>query len=141
MNRVWPALWLLASCFLLWPAVDTLLPSHLAKIEWPQTPLDKVAPKQALQWKFARAARSAMSRGASYTVRSPDHHDTMSLYMITLGMMPDSEAQPSSYFGIPMAGGGDKAAFTLNFPCKADQPDFGCTQTGGGCICPQEPKP
>lgn len=135
MNRIWPAVWLIAASLMLLPAIDTLLPAHLAATEWPRTPLDKAAPIQAEQWSFLREAWKWVPRGAIITVKSADLHDEMSLYMMALGMFMDNELRAGSYMGVPMEGTANDATVVLEFPCTTPREGFRCVPVERGCVC------
>ena len=136
MTRYAPAAWLAAACLSLLPAIVAFLPPRGAKFGVPETPLDMIAPKQAAQWKFLRQAWVEMPRSVVYTVRAPDLHDEMSIYMMSLGMFFESQPRASSYFGFPRAGGGAEARVILSLPCMDPAPaGFDCKRVGDGCLC------
>jgi hypothetical protein len=136
MTRFAPAAWLLAACLSLAPAIAVFLPPRLKDYHVPETPLDMIAPMQARQWKFLRQAWVEMPRSVVYAVRAPNLHDEMSIYMMSLGMFPDSAARAGSYFGIPRPGGADDAQVLLCLPCLDPAPaGFDCKHVGEGCIC------
>ena len=126
---------MLAAAVSLWPSIATFLPPRLENYRVPETPLDMIAPKQAAQWKFLRRVWVEMPRSVVYAVRAPDLHDEMSIYMMSLGLFPQSQARAGSYFGHPR-GPVDDAQIILALPCSAPVPSgFDCRPVGDGCLC------
>jgi hypothetical protein len=113
-----PALLWLAATFLL--LFFPLLGWHRipAGDRWrlPDTPLDRTNPAAAQEWRFLRRARAWVPPGASFTVLAEDRNREMSLFMISIGLLPDRWPLPSSYFLQPDASGA-RAEYVLAFQC------------------------
>jgi hypothetical protein len=112
-----PALWLAAAFLLLlfpwlrWQDVP-------AGERWrlPDTPLNASNPAVAEEWRFLSRARASVPPGASFTVLAPGLNREMSLFMISIGLMPDRRPLPTSYFEGPDAAGA-RAEYVLAFQC------------------------
>jgi hypothetical protein len=76
------------------------------------TPLDATDPAAARQWLFLSRTRATVPRGATYTVIAPTKDVEMNLFMLSLGLLPEAQALPSSYYGVP-ASEGNRARFVL----------------------------
>lgn len=83
----------------------------------PATPVDRVNPLYARQWRLLQRATRSIPAGQSYTViaRDPDHE--MLLFMLSLGVLPDRVARPTNYWKIPQHGNGDRARYVLAYDC------------------------
>lgn len=84
-----------------------------------RTPFDNTGSGHAEQWAFLRAAAAHIPQGASFTVVAQDVDTEMSLFMMAVGLLPDSRPIPSSYYGEAVEAGGD-ARFVLEFGDFAD---------------------
>jgi hypothetical protein len=91
------------------------LPSFSSALRMPATPLDWTSPQAASLWFFLARARDRVPAGTSYTVQARDPDDEMSLYMLSLGLLVEQKALPTSYFGVPTPEFGNRARFALVF--------------------------
>ena len=93
----------------------------------PRTPADHSPGSASIWWHFLDQARTHLPSGASYTIRAQDRNIEMRLLMIAIGLLPDHEIRPSSYFGKPTRNnGGDDAEYVLFFGTAP--PDHGLEQ-------------
>lgn len=85
----------------------------------PQTPMDRTSGRYAEEWLFLRLASGSVPRGATYAVRAADLRREMSLYMISLGLLPASRPIPQSYWGDPLAEPSEERPdYLLVFRCE-----------------------
>jgi hypothetical protein len=81
---------------------------------WPSTPIDQTHGGYADQWRLLWRAAPFIGN-QSYTVRCADASGEMTLYMMSLGVLPRAHAAPYLYFGTVMRGEGDQAALVLAY--------------------------
>jgi len=94
-------LWLWGAVLLLaFPVRDWIRAAPDSVFLRPVTPLDGIDPAAARQWTFLRRARAVVPAGATYTVIAPTRDVEMNLYMMSLGLLPDAQGFPSSYYGV-----------------------------------------
>ena len=79
-----------------------------------RSPFDNTGSGHAEQWIFLEEASRQVPEGASFTVVAPDRDTEMSLFMMAVGLVPESSPVPSSYYG-QSTGRGDLAEFVLRF--------------------------
>lgn len=72
-----------------------------------QTPFDNTHSGHAEQWAFLRAAATHVPPSGAFTIAAPDGETEMSLYMMAVGLLPESRPIPSSYYGTPTEPDGD----------------------------------
>jgi len=114
--------WLVASCVLLFPLTTWFRPVSLA-----ETPLDETNPVLARQWRFLLVAAPQVPPGASFTPIAQDAQKETSLFFLSLGLIPDGRALPSSYWNKPTPSQGALAEYLLVFglpPAKAPGNDI-----------------
>lgn len=87
------------------------------RLRVPMTPLDLSTPWSAAHWSFLVAARELVPRGAKFTVVDPDRVTEMNVYMMAIGVLPDRQPIPSSYFGGPRLDSTD-ADYVLAVNCR-----------------------
>jgi hypothetical protein len=129
-------LWLAATLALLFVAADAwrrIPPAYRCFV--PTTPVDGMRPDIAREWAFLKGAGDFVPRGASFTVRAQDPIREMELFMVSLGVLPDRRALPSSYFAGP-AEAGAIAEYVLEFGCDSPGPAAGVLvgRLPGGCV-------
>jgi hypothetical protein len=112
-SRVVPAAWwvgaALSSALVLAGAIRT----DISRLP-PETPFDNTGSGHAEQWRFLVAASDRVPADATFTVHAADPDTEMSLYMMSVGLLPGSTAIPASYWGRPVAAAAD-ARFVLDF--------------------------
>jgi len=87
-----------------------------------RSPFDNIRSGHAAQWIFLSHAAQHVPRGATFTVRAPDHDTEMSLFMMAVGLLPEASPLPSSYYGQATALG-DRARFVLEMNgSESEQP-------------------
>ena len=99
----------------------------------PKTPFDGTRSGHAEQWRFLDAASHLVPEGATFTIHAADPETEMSLYMMSVGLLPESTAIPATYWGQAVAASG-RARFVLTFePDKRDTaaPDRSVALPGG----------
>jgi len=84
--------------------------------------MDRTNPRLAEEWRFLWLAGGWVPRGATYTVLAADRNREMSLYMISLGLLPGRHPLPVSYHGSPLAEPPNGADFLLFFSCGSAPP-------------------
>jgi hypothetical protein len=77
-----------------------------------RSPFDNTRSGHAEQWIFLSEAARHVPPGASFTVLAEDPETEMSLFMISVGLLPEASPLPSSYYGRPTSAG-DRARFVL----------------------------
>jgi len=81
----------------------------------PITPSDRSSGRAAIWWRFLDEAREHLPEGATFTVMASDSTTEMRLFMIALGLYPDHEILPTSYFGDPLPSVSCRAEYVLAF--------------------------
>ncbi|HVT03340.1 MAG TPA: hypothetical protein VHL58_08185 [Thermoanaerobaculia bacterium] len=129
-------LWLASSFLLLLPAVFfwTRLPlDDVARL--PLTPFDGVTTSvETDEWDFIVRAHAVVPPGKTFTVRASTPQLALEVYMMSLGVLPEDEGFPSSYFGAPDAG--TKAEYVLDYRCGG-KPDSAMQRLAAfpsGCV-------
>lgn len=89
------------------PPINTL---HLA----PETPFDHTGSGHAKQWKFLEQASAVVPAGSLFSIRAADSDIEMSLYMMSVGILPGATAVPNTYYGRPVANR-EAVGFILDF--------------------------
>ena len=84
-----------------------------------RSPFDNTGSGHAEQWVFLNEAAEHVPRGASFTIVAPDRETEMSLYMMSVGLLPDALPFPSSYYGRATTDG-ESARFVLVFSDHRD---------------------
>lgn len=81
--------------------------------------MDWTSAAYAEEWLFLRLASGLVRRGATYAVRAADPHREMSLYMISIGLLPASRPIPATYWGYPIEEPSrERPEFLLVFRCE-----------------------
>ena len=81
----------------------------------PITPSDRSSGRAATWWRFLDQAREHLPEGATFTIIASDSTTEMRLFMIALGLYPDHEILPTSYFGQPVPNVSFRAEYVLVF--------------------------
>ena len=79
-------------------------------------------------------AHDIVPAGKTFTVRAPTPQLALEVYMMSLGVLPEDEGFPSSYFGAPDAG--TKAEYVLDYRCGG-KPDSAMQRLAvfpSGCV-------
>ena len=79
------------------------------------SPVDYTDGAAARQWIFLRKARTVIPPGTTYTVIAPTRDVEMNLFMMSLGLLPEAEGLPSSYYGVPTPETGFRARYVLAY--------------------------
>ena len=79
------------------------------------SPLDHTDGAAARQWIFLWKARTIVPPGTTYTVIAPTRDVEMNLFMMSLGLLPEAEGLPSSYYGVPTPEIGFRARYVLAY--------------------------
>ena len=98
-------------------------------MEVPQTPSDRSPGSAASWWRFLDQARNHLPDGVSYTIHADDRVAEMRLLTIALGLLPDHEIRPASYFGQPTQDGGRSAEYVLVFGSLSEAEDLALVAT------------
>ncbi|MEO8218146.1 MAG: hypothetical protein ABI718_13790 [Acidobacteriota bacterium] len=106
------AIWVMGAALLL--SVFLLSEEQPDLRQWtpPETPVSRVDPEYAMQWKLLQQARPFIPIGASFTVRSLTGDSETSLLMLSQGILLRRDPLPWSYFGAPK-GEGARAEFVI----------------------------
>lgn len=112
-------LWILASgALLVGPVVRWLEVPARDRLIVPQTPVDRTLGRYAEEWRFLERAREYVPDGASVTVRAEHWQREVSLYILSLGLYPDSSPIPAAYYDSPAEQQKRRARFVLSFRCQ-----------------------
>ena len=112
--RLWTWLWMAAAALILvFPLRLWTSPVGRALLRRPHTLADTSDPELAAVWRFLGAAAGHVPPGATYTCRAGDPVREMNLHMVSLGLIRHATARPSSYYGRPQPGLGDRAGYVL----------------------------
>jgi hypothetical protein len=84
----------------------------------PTTPVDLTYRPYARLWSFLEEARRFVPPAASYTVTAPDPDDETDLFMLSLGLLTQREALPTSFFRVPTRDAGSRARYVLAFQTR-----------------------
>ena len=113
--------------------LDTRRPdiSHLL----PTNPYHNTASGHAEQWRFLLEASSLVTPGSTFTIHAADPDTEMSLYMMAVGLLPDSTAVPRTDYGRPIEGS-QSARFLLTFAAEGNHTAElqGSTAIRGGIV-------
>lgn len=111
-------LWLAASYFLLVPPLlrwmDVPAPARLAA---PLSPVDRTLWRYAEEWLFLQRARALVPSGATVTVRALERPREVSLYILSLGLLPAARPVPGRYYDQPSEHAKRGAEYVLSFRC------------------------
>lgn len=101
----------------------------------PVTPFDNTRSGHAEQWFFLHEASASLPPGSTFTIHANDPDTEMSLYMMAVGLMPDSTAVPRRYYG-RLTAASASARFVLVFGNQAEPVDarFGSVRLTGGLM-------
>jgi hypothetical protein len=126
----WWAGVMISACLVLIGAFDIDLSSLP-----PETPFDNTRSGHAEQWRFLDEASTIVPAGSTFTVDAPEADTEMSLYMMSIGLLPNSTPIPRSYFGTPVAAS-ESARFVLSFGIENTQTNdaVGTTKVAGGFV-------
>lgn len=100
-----------------------------------RSPFDNTRSGHAEQWIFLSEAARHVPPGVSFTVLAADRETEMSLFMIGVGLLPESSPLPSSYYG-QSTSAGDRARFVLELdrPRTAHSPRDQVIEISGGRV-------
>lgn len=107
------AVWVVATLLLL---MSLVLGWRSASLRIPDTPVDRVNTLYAKQWLLLRQAEAIIPPGQGYTVIAEDKDEEMLLFELSLGVLPDRPAIPTSYWRT-LQPGGDRARYVVSFEC------------------------
>ena len=110
-------IWILGTLLLLGISLDRW---RRARVPWnsADTPVDRVNPLYARQWRLLRQAGTLISPGESYTVTARDTDLEMLLFMLSYSALPDRVAYPTSYWGGPQPAG-RRARYVVAYDCAS----------------------
>jgi hypothetical protein len=119
-DRARIALWLLGAWVILLPALLRLVktPRLLAE-PLPATPVDRTNAHYARVWLFLLETRPFVPPGATYTTIGPTRDDDMLLFELSMGLLADRTALPTTYWGVRQPREGDRAKYVLSLGCVA----------------------
>jgi hypothetical protein len=130
------AAWLVASCVLiLFPlAYWSRIPAG-RRVFLPATPLDETNWELAREFYFLCLAAPSVPPGASFTPTAEDSNKESSLFFLSIGLLPDRRAFPSSYWDHPSPYAAAQADYRLDLGCSRGAPGFdSVTPIPGGCL-------
>ena len=106
----------------------------------PDSPFDGTGSGHAEQWLFLDAASSVVPAGSTFTVDAPDRSTEMSLYMISVGLLPHAIAVPATYYGTPVAAA-ETARFVLAYGGDSEVDGaVHTTRVRGGVVLDRQPE-
>jgi len=101
----------------------------------PLTPLDETNAELGREFFFLCIAGPSVPSGASFTPTAEDPETETSLFFLSIGLLPDRPALPSSYWGDPKPEEAAKAEYRLDYGCARRAPGFdSVTRVAGGCV-------
>jgi hypothetical protein len=100
-----------------------------------RSPFDNTQSGHAEQWIFLSEAAHHVPRGSTFTVLAPDRDTEMSLFMMSVGLLPEASPLPSSYYG-QSTDIGDDARFVLEMEAlgSVQSPEEHATEITGGRV-------
>ncbi len=140
-DRLVLLVWLLAAlALLIFPLASWLRIAAGYRFFVPGTPLDHTRPDMAAEFDFLWNCRRLVPPGATFTVLGPARDPEMALFMVSLGVLPDRVALPSSYYGV-VSEEGARADYVLAFGCgAADRATLAfVARVRGGCVYRRRP--
>ncbi|MFN2384984.1 MAG: hypothetical protein ABR576_01625 [Thermoanaerobaculia bacterium] len=110
--------WVLASAALfVGPVARWLDVPAQERLLVPQTPVDRTLGRYAEEWRFLARAREFVPDGASVTVRAESHAREVSLYILSIGLLPEARLVPAAYYDAPAEHPKRRARFVLSLGC------------------------
>lgn len=104
----------------------------------PTSPLDRVGglnEAKRLGWGFLWQVREVLPPGSTYTILAADTQTEMSLYMMSLAVLPELQGMPTSYYERPTAEVGAAARYLLVYRCSVEPAGATLVQKlDDGCI-------
>jgi hypothetical protein len=79
------------------------------------SPSDLTPGDAAVLWRFVDQAREHIPDDRVITVMASNPRLEMRLFMIAIGLFPDHQVLPTSYYGRPVPEAGDRAEYVLAF--------------------------
>ncbi len=110
------AVWIAGTCALLVPPVVGWF-STPESFRIPETPVDRTNALYAQEWLLLQQTKEIIPPGQSYTVIAGDKNEEMLLFMLSLGVLLDRPAMPTTYWRIPQPEQGDRARYVVSFGC------------------------
>jgi hypothetical protein len=107
------------------------------------TAVDRSNPRYAKHLLLLGEARQLIPVGQCYTAIARNADDEMLLFMLSLGVLPDRAARPTSYWGTPRVGQGDRARYVVSLDClEPTGPHRLLEKTPDGCVWerPEQPR-
>jgi hypothetical protein len=91
--------------------------SAAGSLETPGTPLDHVNGLFASHWMLLEQAKEVIPAAQTYTAVARGGEEEMLLFILSLAVLPDRTALPTSYWRLPQPGQGDRARYVISFGC------------------------
>ena len=110
-------LWIAGTCLLL---VRPLLGvfSAAGSLQIPGTPMDHVNGQYASMWMLLEQAKEVIPAAQTYTTvaRGGEEEESL-LFILSLGVLPDRTALPTSYWSVHQPGQGERARYVVSYGC------------------------
>lgn len=105
------------------------------RVGLPVTPFQRTPGLDEGHWHFLQQARDVLPPGSDYTIRASTPDDEMKLFMLAGSVLAGHRGEPSSYYGVPNAGGA-MTRWVLSYRCAVVPPDARVVASlPDGCIC------
>jgi hypothetical protein len=104
-----------ALLLLLFPLRFWVSPGGRSMLTRPASPTDHAHPGLAEQWLFLDGAARSVPDGATFTVRGRDPDEEMTLHMLSLGVLRQARAVPTTYYGRRVNSGAERAQYVLSY--------------------------
>jgi len=109
-------LWLIGALVLcLFPLAPRLVRPLREQLQLPVTPVDRTDGRRAREWLFLDSCRPYVPPGARFTVIADEPHAEMSLFMMAIGLFPESRPLPHSHFLVPALVQAARAKYVLEY--------------------------
>jgi hypothetical protein len=130
------AIWVVALVLLsLWMALGWLRFPPSDRLGVPATPFQRTPGLDEGYWRFLQQANDVLPPSSVYTIRAATADDEMMLFMLAGSVLAGHRGEPSSYYGVPNAGGA-MTRWVLSYRCAVVPPDASVVASlPDGCIC------
>ena len=91
-------------------------------------------------WELFSEVAGILPEDASYTVHAGGGTEEMELFMLSLALLPDRRALPSSYYGEPLPDVGEAAEWIVAWPCAMATAGELVARLGPGCLLRRGPE-